>query len=53
MGELAYNQDIIAKRWSEGGKTVGALLMEVDKNSMELTLLDREGNEVDSVVIKK
>ena len=53
VGELTHNQDIIAKRWSEGGKTIGAMLMEVDRNSMTLTLLDREGKEVDSVVIKK
>ena len=53
MGELTHNQDIIAKRWTEGGRTVGAMLMEVDKHSITLTLLDREGNVVDSAVIKK
>ena len=53
MKEQEYNQDIIAKRWSEGGRTVGAMLMEIDKNSITLTLLDRNGEVQDSVVIKK
>ena len=53
MKEQEFNQDIIAKRWSEGGRTIGALLMEVDRNSIALTLLDRNGEVQDSVVIKK
>ncbi|MBR5075180.1 MAG: metallophosphoesterase family protein [Bacteroidales bacterium] len=53
MKEQEYNQDIIAKRWSEGGRTIGAMLMEVDKNSITLTLLDRNGEVQDSVVIRK
>lgn len=53
MKEQEYNQDIIAKRWSEGGRTVGALLMEVDKNSIALTLLDRNGEVQDYEMIKK
>ena len=53
MKEQEYNQDIIAKRWSEGGRTIGAMLMEVDKNSITLTILDRNGEVQDSVVIRK
>ena len=53
MKEQEFNKDLIAKRWSEGGKTIGAMLMEVDRHSITLTLLDREGKVQDSVVIDK
>ena len=53
MKEFTDNREILAKRWTEGGRTIGALLMEADKHSLVLTLLDREGKVVDSVVISK
>ena len=53
MGELTHNQDLIAKRWTEGGRTIGALLLEVDRKSMTLTLLDRNGKVQDSATISK
>ncbi len=53
MKELTDNREILAKRWTEGGRTIGALLMEADRHSLTLTLLDRDGKVVDSVVISK
>ena len=53
MKELTDNREILAKRWTEGGRTIGALLMEADRHSLTLTLLDREGKIVDSVRISK
>ena len=51
IGELQYNQEIIASRWNEGPKTVGAVLLDVDKHSMTLTLIDRNGIPQDKVTI--
>lgn len=41
------NSDLIACRWTEGKKTVGAVHMEVDRKTMTLSLYDRSGNVVD------
>lgn len=48
-GEWTNNKDKIKYIWSEGPKTVGALLMNVDDRRITLTLYDREGRAVDSV----
>lgn len=53
FGELTHNQDLIAKRWNEGPKTVGAVLMDVTPNSITLTLLNRRGEKEDRVTITK
>lgn len=50
-GELTHNQDIIRYRWAEGGPTVGALLMHLSDNRIELSLFNRFGEELDSVMI--
>ncbi|MGM9804682.1 MAG: metallophosphoesterase [Muribaculaceae bacterium] len=47
--ELKYNQDIIKCRWTEGAKTVGAMLMKVNRRKIMLTLLDRNGTVIDRV----
>ena len=44
---LEYNSDKIKFRWSEGGKTVGAIHMKVNRKKMTLTLLDRNGKVLD------
>ncbi len=52
LGEQLYNKDLIKFRWSEGSKTVGALLMKADKKQLTLTLYDRNGTSIDQVVVK-
>ena len=51
-GELLYNNDLIKFRWSEGSKTVGALIMKADKKRLTLTLYDRNGSPIDQVSVK-
>lgn len=48
---LEANEDIIAKRWSEGPHTVGGMLMDVTPQRIVLTMHDRTGAVVDSVTI--
>lgn len=48
---LEANEDIISKRWSEGPKTVGGMVLNVDPARMVLTLYDRTGKAIDTVVI--
>ena len=49
--QLTHNTDLIKCRWTEGEKTVGAMLMEVDDKSINLTLLDRNANVIDTVKV--
>ncbi|MCM1450845.1 MAG: metallophosphoesterase family protein [Clostridium sp.] len=51
IGELEFNAELIKTRWTEGRHTVGAMLMRVTPERIELTLYDRYGNEVDSNVV--
>lgn len=50
--EQLHNKDLIKFRWSEGSKTVGALIMKADKKHLTLTLYDRNGNAIDQVSVK-
>ena len=50
--EWTDNKDIIKFRWTEGEKTVGALLMKADNDNMTLTLYDRHGKTIDTVAVK-
>lgn len=43
-----FNSELIENRWTEGSHTVSAIHMDVNDRRMVLTLLDREGNEIDS-----
>lgn len=52
MGQLLQNQDLIKSRWTEGGNTVGALIMNANKKHLTLTLYDRVGNAIDQVTVK-
>jgi len=52
FGELLYNKDLIRFRWSEGSKTVGALLMKAGKKRLTLTLYDRNGTPIDQVTVR-
>lgn len=51
MGEWTDNHDKIKYIWSEGPKTVGALLMHVDDSKILLTLHDRDGRPIDTVTV--
>lgn len=44
---LSYNQDIIAKRFSEGNQTVGIIIVKVDEEKIIITLYDRNVNIID------
>lgn len=48
---LAANKDIIAKRWSEGANTVGAMIMDVNPERIEMTLYDRNGKVQDNFTV--
>ena len=50
--EWTDNKDIIKFRWTEGEKTVGALLMKADSDNLTLTLYDRHGKTIDTVAVK-
>ncbi|RZK39749.1 MAG: metallophosphoesterase family protein [Pedobacter sp.] len=52
VGEQLHNKDIIKSRWSEGSKTVGALIMNANKKRLILTLYNREGKAIDQVLVK-
>lgn len=46
------NSDKIAFRWSEGSHSIGAIHMEMDGSTINLKLIDRNGNTIDSSQIK-
>ena len=46
------NHNIIHHRWSEGLKTVGALLLTATNENLIITLHDRKGNVIDTAVVK-
>jgi predicted phosphodiesterase len=52
LEEQLYNKDLIKFRWSEGSKTVGALIMKANKKRLTLTLYDRDGKAIDQVSVK-
>lgn len=51
LNPLVENKDIVAHRWSEGTKTVGAMLMDVNSERIEMTLYDRYGKVQDSFIV--
>lgn len=51
MGELTENTDLVEYRWTEGGRTVGAMDMQVDSKAINIRMFDRDGNLLDSVTI--
>lgn len=50
--EWTDNKDIIKYRWSEGGNTVGALIMNFEENRIKVTLYDRNGVSLDEVRVE-
>ena len=48
---LTYNEDLIVKRWTEGDHTVGAILLEANPERLSLTLIDRDGGELDTFTV--
>lgn len=53
IDSLAFNQDKIKARWSEGSNTVGAMIMDVQPEKITLTLYDRTGTPIDTVYAEK
>ena len=51
LSEWTENKDLIKFRWSEGVRTVGGLLLQVDDHKLQLTLYDRYGNALDNIEI--
>ena len=47
------NLNVIQHRWSEGLKTVGALLLTATNDNLIITLHDRNGNVIDTAIIKR
>ena len=43
---------MIKSRWCEGGRTVGAILLEGNDDRLLLTLYDRNGTKIDQVAVK-
>ena len=52
MNDLTNNKNLIAHRFSEGGKTVGGLIVNVTEEGMKIELLDRNGKVEDSTTVK-
>lgn len=52
LKEWTHNKDIIKYRWSEGGRTISALLLKADSKQLSLTLYDRNGTAIDNVIVK-
>lgn len=52
LKEWTHNKDIIKFRWSEGANTTGALIMKACNDCLTLTLYDRNGSHIDSVIVK-
>lgn len=48
---ISYNEELIAKRFTEGGRTISGINLSGNKKELKLVLLDRSGNEIDSVII--
>jgi len=52
MEDLQYNQDWIAYRFSEGGKTIGGCVVNVTEEGIKVELLNRAGQVLDTANIK-
>ncbi|MCH5318735.1 MAG: metallophosphoesterase [Paramuribaculum sp.] len=48
---VVANEDIIAERWSEGARTVGGMIMDVNPDRIIMTLYDRYGDVKDSFTV--
>lgn len=49
--ELTDNTGLIKSRWTEGAKTVGAMLMKVTPEDIEISLYNRNGDLIDTNII--
>ncbi len=48
---IEANNEIISTRWSEGAKTIGAMIMDVDPSRIVMTLYDRHGTIRDTFMV--
>lgn len=53
LKDYEHNSDIIAKRFSEGGKTVGILFVKIDNKKIRVSLYNRDIQIVDEYIIYK
>lgn len=51
MNPSIVNADKIITRWSEGANTIGAIIVNVDSNSIKTSLIDRNGTIIDEAII--
>lgn len=51
ISRRSQNLDIIEKRWSEGPKTVGGMIMDVNPQRIVMTLYDRYGDVQDTFTV--
>lgn len=51
MKELSNNQNLIASRFTEGGKTMGGIVVKVSETGIKTELLDRNSNVIDTATI--
>lgn len=50
--ETMENEELIALRWTEGPHSVSAIHLQAKKDKLSLTLMDRDGNKIDSCEIQ-
>ncbi|MCH5221686.1 MAG: metallophosphoesterase family protein [Muribaculaceae bacterium] len=48
---LEANDDVISMRWSEGAKTIGGMIMDVNPSRIVMTLYDRNGSICDTFTV--
>lgn len=52
MEDLQYNKNLIANRFTEGGKTISGIIVNVNEEKIKIELIDRNKTLIDSVSIK-
>jgi hypothetical protein len=53
LQEWNGNHPLIKYLWNEGPNTVGALILNATDNELSITLYNREGNAIDSAIVKR
>lgn len=53
LQEWNGNHPLIKYLWNEGPNTVGALILNATDNELSVTLYNREGNAIDSAIVKR
>lgn len=53
LQEWNGNHPLIKYLWNEGSNTVGALILNATDNELSVTLYNRDGNAIDSAIVKR